>query len=319
MINRYAARRIPIRSAVPAALFLCLLALASARAETLGVPSEPSQSTELRWKFTEGAELVYRMTMYNEMELPQGMGTSVTDLETTQRWEIIEIADNGDATIRLTTDRVRMSMQSPMANMTVDSAEETPPSGTPLDAITAMAGTSYTVVIDATGTLKSLAGLEEMRETLRQAMQDPSIAEILDPMLTDDTLRSQWQQGIYAMPEEAVSIGTTWNRSFTLPVAMLGNMTTDSRYEVEAIDDDIAVIASMGTMSIAESGDRTSPMSMQFTRVDMIGSARFDIGRGLLLHSENTMTMEMSMALGGQEVVMASIATSTLELVEEGR
>ena len=95
MINRYAARRIPIRSAVPAALFLCLLALASARAETLGVPSEPSQSTELRWKFTEGAELVYRMTMYNEMELPQGMGTSVTDLETTRRWEIIEIADNG--------------------------------------------------------------------------------------------------------------------------------------------------------------------------------------------------------------------------------
>ena len=319
MTTRYAARRIPVRAAVPAALFLCLLALASAPPQTLGVPSEPSQSIELRWKFTEGTELVYRLSVHNEMELPQGMGTSVTNLETTQRWEIIEIADNGDATIRLTTDRVRLSMQSPMANMTVDSAAETPPSGTPLDAIAAMAGTSYTVVIDATGTLKSLEGLEEMRETLRQAMRDPSIAEILDSMLTDDALRSQWQQGIYAMPEEAVSVGTTWNRSFTVPVAMLGNMTTDSRYEVEAIDDGIAVIGSTGTMSIGESGEPPSPISMQFTRVDMIGSARFDIGRGLLLRSENTMTMEMTMTLGGQEVVMGSIAKSTLELVEEGR
>ena len=318
MTNRHTARRIPLRSALPSTLVLCLVALASAGAETLGTPPETSQSAELRWKFTEGTELVYKLTVYSETELPQGMGTSVTDIESTQRWEILEITDNGDATIRLTTDRVRMSMQALTGNFTVDSAEETPASGTPLDAIAAMAGISYTVVVDATGTLKSLEGLEEMREKLLQAMPDPSMAAILDPMLTDDTLRSQWQQGIYAMPEEAVSVGTTWNRSFTVPVPMFGNMTTDSQYEVEAIDDGVAVIASTGTMSIGESGDSQSPMPMQFNHMDMIGSARFDIGRGLLLRSENTMTMEMSMAMGGQETVMGSIATITLELVEDG-
>ena len=112
-------------------LVLCLVALASAGAETLGAPTETSQSAELRWKFTAGTELVYRQTIHNETELPQGMGTSVTDIESTQRWEILEVADTGDATIRVTTDRVRISMQSPMMNMTVDSAEETPASGTP--------------------------------------------------------------------------------------------------------------------------------------------------------------------------------------------
>ncbi len=318
MTNRHTARRIPLRSAVPGVLVLCLVALTSAAAETPGAPLERSQSAELRWKFTEGAELVYKQTVRSETELPQGMGTSVTDIESTQRWEILEIADNGDTTIRVTTDRVRMSMQSPMANMTVDSAEETPPSGTPLDAVTALVGTNYTLVLDATGTLKSLEGLEEMREKLLQAMPDPSMAQILDPMLTEDTLRSQWQQGIYTMPEEAVSVGTTWNRSSTMPIPMLGNMTVDSEYEVEAINDGIVVIASTGTMSIGESGDSQSPVPMQFNNMEMIGTARFDIGRGLLLRSESTMTMEMSMAVGGQEMVMGSIATTTLELVEGG-
>ena len=120
------------------------------------------------------------------------------------------------------------------------------------------------------------------------------------------------------MPEESVGVGTTWSHSFSVPVPMFGNMTTDSQYEVEAVEGSIVIIASTATMSIAESGDSQSPVPMQFNNMDMRGTARFDVGRGLLLRSESTMNMEMSMAMGDQEMVMESIATTTLELVEDG-
>ncbi len=90
MTNRHTARRIRLRSALPSTLVLCLVSLASAGAETPGMAPETSQSAELRWKFTEGTELVYKQTVHNEMELPQGMGTSVTDIESTQRWGILD-------------------------------------------------------------------------------------------------------------------------------------------------------------------------------------------------------------------------------------
>ena len=42
----------------------------------------------------------------------------------------------------------------------------------------------------------------------------------------------------------------------------------------------------------------------------------FDVGRGLLLGTESTMKLQASMTMAGQETVIDTATTMTLELVE---
>ena len=87
-----------------------------------------------------------------------------------------------------------MSLDGPMGATSVDSADQGS-SGTFLDVVKAIAGTSYTVILDPRGALVMMSGLEEMREALRAQMPDPSGQAMLDSMLSDEALRSRWAQG----------------------------------------------------------------------------------------------------------------------------
>ena len=86
-----------------------------------------AQQVTLHWQFDTGTELVYRNTSHVETELPLGQGTSVTDQVQTIRWSVLDVAPNGDATVRITTDRVQISMESPMLNLTYDSETDEVP------------------------------------------------------------------------------------------------------------------------------------------------------------------------------------------------
>ena len=275
------------------------------------------QGTELRWKFEAGTDLVYRMSMMNESELPQGMGSATTDMETTQRWSVLEVNGDGDATIRVTTDRVRMSMVSPMGTMSVDSSDEAG-TGSPLDAVTATAGTSFTVVLDARGGLLEMSGFEELREALAASASDPAVTAMLDQTLSEEALRNQWEQGATVLPDEAVGLGSTWDRTATIANPVSGAMTVAMAYEVESVDGDLVVIGSTGTVSLEPGATPGLPFPVEFGDSAMVGTTTFDTGRGLIMVNETTMNLQMSMTVGGQTNVIESAMTMTLELVEGG-
>ena len=50
----------------------------------------------------------------------------------------------------------------------------------------------------------------------------------------------------------------------------------------------------------------------------IVGTSRFDAGKGLLLGTQSTMSVQMSIAMGGQETVIETVTTMTLELIEGG-
>ena len=206
------------------------------------------QRVELAWKLQAGTDLVYRQSVQGETEMPQGMGTSTMRQDSTQRWSVLEVDGDGDATVRVTTERVQMSLDGPMGATSVDSADQGS-SGTFLDVVKAIAGTSYTVILDPRGALVMMSGLEEMREALRAQMPDPSGQAMLDSMLSDEALRSRWAQGGLALPSEAVGVGSTWDSTYTSPIPAFGSMTAVVSYRVESMDGDLVVIGSSGTMS----------------------------------------------------------------------
>ena len=292
-----------------------LTALLCASLTVTGIGAAAAQSIELRWKLEPGTELVYRVSVETETELPQGMGTVTMRMETTQRWSVQEVDGDGNAVVRATTGRVRMSMSGPMGTMSVDSADETG-SGSPLDGISAMAGTSYSVVMDPRGALVGMSGIDEMLEELRAQIANPAVHATLDQMVSEEALRAQWEQGVGALPAEAVSVGSTWDNTFRWPIPQAGSMTVVTSHEVESIDEGLVVIGVSGTMSLADGAAASSPIPVRFGDATIMGTSRFDAGRGLLLGSEATTAIEMSMAMGGREAGITMASTMTLELVE---
>lgn len=268
------------------------------------------QRVELTWKLEPGTELVYRESQQFETELPQGMGTSSVRSESTQRWSVLEVDGDGNATVRLTTEQAQRNLDLPMGATSVDSADQGGP-GTLPDA-------NYTVVLDPRGVVIEMSGLEEMREALRAQVRDAPSLAMLDGMFSDEALRSQWAQGSLALPTEPVVVGSTWDSAFTSSIPGFGSMTVATSYRVESIDGDIVVLGSSGTMSLPDGAVGSLPVRVQLGDTTIVGTSRFDAGRGLLLGTESTMRFEMTMAIAGQEIVSESVVTTTLELVEGG-
>ena len=211
-----------------------------------------------------------------------------------------------------------MSLDGPMGATSVDSADQGS-SGTFLDVVKAIAGTSYTVILDPRGALVMMSGLEEMREALRAQMPDASAQAMLDSMLSDELLRSQWAQGVLALPSDAVGVGSTWDSTFTSPISAFGSMTGVTSYRVESMDGDIVVIGNLlGTMSQADDAITSLPFPVTLGDTTIVVTSRFDAGKGLLLGTESTMSLQASMARGGQETVIDTVMTVTLELIEGG-
>ena len=293
------------RQAVPcAALVLAGVAAAMPAA---------AQSVELAWKLEPGTDLVYRQSQQVEIESPQGMRTSGMRSDSTQRWNVLEVGGDGNATVRLTTEQ--MNLDGPQGATGADSADRGA-SGTVLDAV---AGTSYTVVLDPRGVVVEMSGLEEMREALREQVRDLSSLPMLDGMFSDEALHSRWAQGSLALPTGPVGVGSTWDSDFTSTIPGFGSMTVATSYRVESIDGDLVVIGSSGTVSLPDGAAVVAlPVPVQFGDTTIVGTSRFDVGKGLLLGTESSMRLEMTMAIGGREIVTGTVMTTTLELIEGG-
>ena len=95
-------------------------------------------------------------------------------------------------------------------------------------------------------------------------------------------------------------------------------MATVISHRVESIDGDLVVIGSSGTMSLADRAATSLPVPMQLGDLTIVATSRFDAAKGLLAGSESTMSLQASMAMGGQEIVIDTVTTLTLELIEGG-
>lgn len=282
-----------------------------------------AQQVTLRWGYEEGTEFVYRMNNYTQTELSPDQGISVFEQALTMRWSVLEVAPNGDATVRITTERVQINMESPMLNLTYDSETDEVPDNPQAKIFSAMVGTSYTIVIGPEGTVKSLEGMDQLREAVLEAMGS-EMAGIADTMIgqmfNDETMTSMMQGSIQTFPERAIGPGDTWSTSSSFPIPMLGTMRASLDFTLERIEErdggTVAVISNIGEIQIGDAGDSQLAGMMQLGKSAIIGTMEFDVDRGLLLENTVTTTMEMTVAAGGQEMVIGTITTLTMELIE---
>jgi hypothetical protein len=297
---------------------IVVLALLSAQVTQAG------QQVELRWKFEPGLSLAYRMTMTNETEMPNNMGVMVMEQIMSNRWEVLDVDDEGDATVQVWTDRVQMHMQSPMGNMDIDSAGDSSsdPTG---GMLSAMAGTTYTLVFDAAGKIKEVHGLEEMREKLMAATgqaANPVVQQAFEQMASEDGIKNMMEQGFASWPQEPVSPGDSWDAGFDMTMPMIGTMVYDMSLTLDRVEErdgrSIAIIDSSGTIAITPDNSPDNPAAgmMEISNATIAGTMEWDVAAGHLLRTTQDTTMEMSIAAGGQQMTMMTFSNMVMELVE---
>jgi hypothetical protein len=286
--------------------------------------ADAGQQVTLRWQFEPGESLVYRMNMSQESELPNGMGVAVVEMTTTMRWEVLEVSDEGNATVRVTTERVQMRMDGPMGNMTADSASETPPNDPVGQMVTGLAGVSYTLVFDSSGQLKEVTNLDELREQLAAAGgSNPAVGQALEQFASEDGIKDTMARGMLAFPDGPVGPGDTWDYDYDMQMPMLGTMSIEMVMTLNGTEDRdgsrIALIDSTGTMAFLPDDNPQNPAAgmMDLADAALTGTMEWDVDRGRLIRNSGDTTMQMDINAGGQQMSMVMVMHMTMELVED--
>lgn len=309
-------RTLRLRSRLP--FLLGMLAVLHAAAQPAA-----AQKTVLRWKYAEGSELLYRTTNRQDVDL-SAMGASIASEQIqTQRWRVTAVAPNGDATIVVSTERVQFDMQGPTGPVKYDSESGEPPADPQARAIAAMAGIDLTMVIAADGTVRSVAGLDQLREKMLASLPPEQVAmmqSVAGEMFSEASITRMMQQSVQMFPTGAIGRGDTWNSSFSMEVPFAGAMTTNMTFTLAGLEPregrNVATIDVSGQMLLDGSSANPLPMTFELGDTKMTGTIEFDVDRGITLASTVSTAMQMTVSAGGQQFVMGMTNALNLALIE---
>lgn len=305
-----------IRTTSKLSILFAVLAVAA------GANVASAQKVALRWKYVPGSEVVYRVSSRQNMEVAAMGGTSTSEQIQTLRWRVADVAANGDATIHVMTERVQLDMSGLAGDVHYDSETGAVPDQPQVRILAAMAGLGYTMVIGADGVVQSVEGMDQVRDRIFEAMPEQAalVQSLSGDLFSDEAMARMMQQSVQLFPREPVGPSDTWRHSFSMAVPMLGTMTTNMTFTLTGIEQregrTVAVISTDGDMVVGADSTSQLPVAFDMSETKMTGTIDFDVDRGLTLASRMSMTMQMTMGAGGQEMAMKSTQTTNVELVE---
>ena len=287
----------------------------------MSVPALVSaQEIMLKWGFVEGSEQVLQLTNRMEISMPIGFASQVMDQSIRMRQTVQSVESNGDATVTVTTEHIRMEGVGPGGDQLYDSDSGDIPTDPAILGAAAMVGQDYSMVVGADGTVKSIQGIEELIESMRNSVP-PDVAPMLGEMFNAQTLTEIAQQGVQILPTDPISPGGSWQMSFTMPNPLLGEVINTLTFILDGIEErdgrTVALLSSTGEIATDTPEDLAGlPMEMDVD-AEMTGFLIFDVDRGLVLSSSTTTEMTMTMSgPDGSSMTMPMTTTGSLELLE---
>ena len=283
-------------------------------------PLVSAQEITLKWGFVEGSEQVLQLTNRMEISMPIGFASQVMDQSIRMRQTVQSVESNGDATVTVTTEHIRMEGIGPGGDQLYDSDSGNIPTDPAILGAAAMVGQDYSMVVGADGTVKSIQGIEELVESMRNSFP-PEVAPMLGEMFNAETLTEIAQQSVQILPEDPISPGGSWQTSFTMPNPLLGEVINTITFVLDGIEErdgrTVALLSSTGEIVTVTPEDLAGlPMEMDVD-AEMTGFLIFELDRGLVLSSSTTTEMTMTMSgPDGSSMTMPMTTTGSLELVE---
>lgn len=269
--------------------------------------SASAQDVSPRWNLQKGQ--VFDVVMKQDIRQIMRMhGLADQEIPTTQEidmtWSVAD-ASADEFTLEQTMTRMRMSIRSPMMNMTIDSNE-----GTPTDSMARQMKESLDRIIGQ----KMLVRMNRRGAVLAVTLPESitTAANVPGNPISGDTLKGLMQQSSLMFPETALQRGTTWQQTADMGMSGLPMKSTIT-FTYEGLDDSSGRqahrVSQRSDMSLG-SGPMGLPMTLKSQ--ENTGTLLFDATGGYLSASTARMKMTMEIEAGGQRVEQDIVGDITL-------
>lgn len=297
----------------------------------IGVAAAAAEPVDIKFKWSKGEPVVYRMTqkMAGTVTMPgqPPMRTS-QEVVTTTTMNVEEIAEDGVATVRVTTDAVRAELDLPMMGKVVYDSTA-PDAGGEFNPMTRgfviMVGESFTLVVTPMGEVRKVEGVDRIFDKLAAENAAPQMIAAMKQSMGDGAMREMMEKSLRVWAAEGVEPGDSWSITLDQSVPMVGTMTSDATVTLKDVTTiDGRRIARIGTtmkLRLVPSGAEVEgmPPGMKFSMEGGTGEGEtlFDLDAGHMrsMRMVMEMPMEMKMPLSdGGEMSVKQDMTSTVAM-----
>lgn len=209
---------------------------------------------EIRLDLQEGRtyELATRVTSLVEQSL-MGMNVKIgQDMSLTYRYRVVDVDRNGAMRLEVTYDSVVMTMDIDTPEVPAEQREAVNRelNESMLRTTKLIEGASFTVTARPNGEIVSTEGTDALTEQIFATLPDDPAGQqardVIAGMISPETFNQSWEYMFSYLPTRPVSIGDSWERSFTMNQGMEMNVT--AIYRLESVSDGELVINTEGTV-----------------------------------------------------------------------
>ena len=303
----------------------------------LPLVSAAGQGTTLRYSWTPGQEDRYRVTQKVSATVTgiPGADTQTVEQTMTQTMvlRVMEVAGDGNATVRQTFEALRMEITTPAGPAVFDSSAKDRPSDPTMARVatmmTAMIGESVNVTFRPNGDVVKVEGMgrviEKMTAALPAGAEADPVLQTIKASMSDDSMRRTVGQSFAVFPERPVTKGESWTSTFENTQPIVGTLTTTRTSTLSGVETTggaaMARIAiATATKQAAEAPAGGIPMKITLGDANGTGEMTFDVSKGRLQSSTATADLPMKMAMNGPDGQAVNLINTvhsviTLELV----
>ena len=205
--------------------------------------------------------------------------------------------------IRMSYQKMKITIDSPMGKMTIDSDDPDNSSNKEVaNAIKSLAETSVDVQLTKEGNVVSVTGADKLAEKFGGG--SAQVLQMTNLSLSEDAIKMAFEQMSAYFPGKPVSTGESWNRTNTIATGGFDviNKTTLTLKEVK---DNVAVLEINTTLETPEGGAvmNMQGMDAQITmKGEQTGTVQIDMKTGWVVSGEFTQKSTNSIAVMGQTI-----------------
>lgn len=303
------------------------------------IAAPAAAQVELRYKWTKGDVLDYRVTLHTTSDVSgvPGRDDARTEQTVTQRITLTVdgVAPSGVASVHETVASIRSELMAPNGKVVVDTAA---PSETTKDPIAeamskmlaAVVGQSINIVFSPDGTIRSIEGGSRLLERVTSAggadRESAMASQALASLYSDDAIRSMLEQSFPKFPAQRLKTGDTWTGQLALGNQSVGRIAAALTFTLKSVEGAESARATIGAaMKLTQA---VKPPAVGATKLSLtLGDSRgdgqvvFDVARGRIV--SNTMQTDMPSTVsmvgpdGNPVTFKNQVRTNaTMELVE---
>ncbi len=271
-----------------------------------------AQADNLRWKFKTDEPLSYVL----ERKLDGKINLSGAEIAFTLEmifdttWKATAVADDGDADVALTVDRIQITMNSPLfGKMAYDSTAEKEPEGQVWQqmkpTMTAMLGQEFTVKVSPLGAIEDI----QLPKKLADALAQQEIGEnrrqgfgIGGNSFNEKGIKELITKAMLPLPEE-IGEDTNWMQTFENDIPQMGKQITETTFTVAGVEKkdgkELTKISAVTELLFEPSENPRA--DLEIIEQDASATIYFDGGAGHLVKSEGKQDVSMEIT-GPQEI-----------------